>query len=193
MPTMRRGVCTRRRRPARAPGCFGQSAAFFRDIVTGQIGGDAQKVRRRSRPAAAFRHESPDTNCYWVHLDEAFDRGFAVCIVGVRKGAGRPQRCSASRGPQGEVCHARQALETDEHQAMSASHTPLRQAGHQGCGVARSRSRQSSLSERRCCSPIGDNVSKIARSAKSDRPMISSMPFTSSGRAALNSTSSSSV
>ena len=29
MPSMRRGVCTRRSRPARAPGCFRQFAPFF--------------------------------------------------------------------------------------------------------------------------------------------------------------------
>jgi hypothetical protein len=63
--------------------------AFFRDIVTRKIGGDAQKVRRRSCPTAAFRDESPDANCHWVRLDDALDRGFAVCIIGVRKGASR--------------------------------------------------------------------------------------------------------
>ena len=37
-------------------------------------------------------------------------------------------------------------------------------------------SRQSSVSERRCSSPIGRKLRKIARSAKSGRPM-SSIPF----------------
>jgi hypothetical protein len=58
---------------------------------------------------------------------------------------------------------------------------------------ASSNSRQSSVSERRFSSPIGPKVRKIARSAKSDRPMTSSIPFKRTGRDALNSTSSSSV
>src|SRR5262249_1433981 len=55
--------------------------------------------------------------------------------------------------------------------------------------LASSNSRQSSVSERRRCSPIGPKVSKIARSAKWERPMISSIPFKRAGRAALNSSS----
>ena len=100
------------------------SPRFFRDIVTRKMGNDAQKVRRRSRPTAAFRHEYPDASCHWVRLDDALDRGFAVCIIGVRKGAGGPQRCSASSAPHGKVCHPRQAREKNTGQCLQAVRAP---------------------------------------------------------------------
>jgi hypothetical protein len=61
-------------------------------------------------------------------------------------------------------------------------------------GRASSNSRQSSASGRRSASAMGDNdkVTKIARSPRSGRLMISSMPFSRIGRAASNSSTSSS-
>ena len=63
-------------------GMFWPVRAFFRDIVTDQIGGDAQSgLRSEAAPAPlggfghSLRMQKPR-----VHLDEAFDRGFAVCI-----------------------------------------------------------------------------------------------------------------
>jgi hypothetical protein len=46
-----------------------------------------QKVRGSSHPIAAFRHEFPNANGHRIRLDDAFDCGFAVRIVGARKGA----------------------------------------------------------------------------------------------------------
>ena len=48
---------------------------------TGKGGGGTQKIRSRSRPAAAVGHKSPDANCHWVCLDDRLDCGFAVPMV----------------------------------------------------------------------------------------------------------------
>jgi hypothetical protein len=157
-----------RRRPTRIPG---------HAIVTRKIGGDAQKVRRRSRPTPAFRHESPNANCHGVRLDDALDRGFAVCIIDVRKGAGGHSAHRAKSAIRGRLGR-RTPGNACKPRAAASSRAPRMR------GRALSNSRHSSVSERRCCSPIGANVRKTPRSAKSARLMMSSMPFTSSGRAA---------
>src|SRR5262249_5465448 len=54
-------------------------------------------------------------------------------------------------------------------------------------GGATSNSRHSSLSGRRCPSPMGAKVRKIARSPRSGRRTTSSIPFKRIGRAASNS------
>jgi hypothetical protein len=133
MPSIRRNVCARRSRPASAPGIFWPARAFFPDIVTGKIVGSMEKVRGHSHPTAAFRHEFADANCYRVRLDDAFDCGFAVRIINVRKSACGPQHCSASHCPQGEVGHSRQARETNTRQGLQATHGRVKQ-GAQDAG-----------------------------------------------------------
>src|SRR5262249_45296273 len=103
-------------------GIFWPACAPFPDIVTCKIGDNTQKVRGGSRPTATLRHEFADANCYRVRLDNAFDCGFAGRIIGTRKGAPRPHCCSASRGPQGEVCHSRQAREANTGQGPQSMH-----------------------------------------------------------------------
>jgi hypothetical protein len=61
-------------------GMFWPARAFFRDIITDKIAGGTQKVRGRSRPTAAFRHEFADANCQRIRLDDAFDCCLAVRI-----------------------------------------------------------------------------------------------------------------
>ena len=56
-----------------------------------------------------------------------------------------------------------------------------------------SNSRNSSISGHRCAAPMGARVRKMARSPRSGRLTTSSIPFKRIGRAASNSTSSSSV
>ncbi len=108
-------------------GIFRPVRASFRDIVIGNIGRGTQKFGSGARPTAAIRHEFADANSHRVHLDNAFDCGFVVRIIGARKGARRPQRCFASRGPQGEVCHPRQAGETNSRQCLQATYCSIKQ------------------------------------------------------------------
>src|SRR5262245_44364225 len=80
--------CLRTTQPAgEGARIFGPACASFPDIVTCKIGEDTQKIRRGSHPAATLRHQFADANCHRVQLDNAFDCGFAVRIIGTRKGA----------------------------------------------------------------------------------------------------------
>jgi hypothetical protein len=69
--------------PARTPGFFGTPPL----LETSSTTKSTQKVRGSSHPIAAFRHEFPDANGHRIRLDDAFECGFAVRIVGARKGA----------------------------------------------------------------------------------------------------------
>jgi hypothetical protein len=71
--------------------------AFFRHIATRLV---AARRRSEAVPAQLPRSaKSPDASCHWVRLDDAFDRGLAVRIIGARKGARGPQRCFRKRWP----------------------------------------------------------------------------------------------
>jgi hypothetical protein len=70
--------------PARTPGFFGYPPLLLETSSTTRA---RRRVRGSSHPIAAFRHEFPDANGHRIRLDDAFDCGFAVRIVGARKGA----------------------------------------------------------------------------------------------------------
>jgi hypothetical protein len=63
---MRRGVCTRRSRPARAPGCFGQFAPFSRYRHRQDRWGRAEGPRPNQVRAGHQRPDRPDARPHCV-------------------------------------------------------------------------------------------------------------------------------
>jgi hypothetical protein len=77
------------------------------------IPADAKGSRSRSLAKAGLaRCAGPDGP---VEHDCTHAIGYGICFfrVGASESAGRPQRCFASRAPQGEIGHARQPVEVN--------------------------------------------------------------------------------
>jgi hypothetical protein len=121
MPSIRRNVCARRSRPARAPGFFGQPA-----LCSETTRARPAATRRRSEavPAQLLRSHA---NRHRVRLDDPLNCGSAVHVVGVCKGACGPQGWLGSSGPQSEIGHPRQARETNISQGAQASDRGVKQ------------------------------------------------------------------
>src|SRR5262249_2024104 len=73
-------------------------------------------------------HECTHASGYGIRLDDALDGGSAVYSIRRSKSAGRPERRFTGRGPEREVCHARQRLEANVTQGSQ----PLRHGIEQG-------------------------------------------------------------
>jgi hypothetical protein len=140
---------------------------------------NAEALTRSPRPHGPIDHTCTHASGYGICFDDAFDGRSAVCRVGAGERAGRPQRCFASGGPEREVCHARQRVEVNTTHRPQAMHHRV----EQGAQDAGPRDFELALSGRRCASPMGARVRKIARSPRSGRLTTSSIPFKRIGRA----------
>ena len=142
-----------------------------------------QKVGGGTSPTAAFEHKLLDAGCQWVSLDNPFDDGGIICFIG-----GHESGSGHSTDPQAVAHRAKSAIRGNvERLTLANPRSPHavasnRPARMRGCAIANSC--QSSPSDRRSYFPIGANVRKMLRSAKSGWLITSSMPLTSSGRAA---------
>jgi hypothetical protein len=110
IPSVRRNVCDRRSRPASARG-------FFVHDVPLETSARAYSAHKRKRsdalpsaPRSSVDHEGPYTHGYGIRLDDALNGGPAVCGLGARDGAGRPQSCFTRRGPERKIGHTRQPV-----------------------------------------------------------------------------------
>src|SRR5262245_6400762 len=88
-------------------GIFRPTGAAARDTITAAFDADPQKIGGGARPGGATAHELPQASGDRIRVDDALDRGLAVCGVGSSEGAGGPETCFARRGPEREVGHSR--------------------------------------------------------------------------------------
>src|SRR5262245_37868050 len=76
------------------------------------VGADLQKVRCASRPLRSVGHDLAHKGRHWIGVDDVLDRGAPVVRINGFEGA-RGSKCAlAGCGPECEVSHARQPLET---------------------------------------------------------------------------------
>src|SRR5258705_10940298 len=82
----------------------------------------------RSKKPAPYQpvdHDCTHASRYGICFDDALDGGSAVCRIGARKRASRPQGRFASRGPEGEIRHARPPVKVNATQGAQAMHRPV--------------------------------------------------------------------
>ena len=115
-----------------------------------------------------------------------------VKAISVIEGSGRPKCTFAGADPVSEVGHSRQSSTLHLRDPFQARHHRAQQAPRMS-GASCRNDAHSSRSVRRRVSLNGLKVRRIARSAKSARLIMSSMPLRRIGRTALSSISSVSV
>src|SRR5262245_35050647 len=108
IPSVRRKVWARRRRPASARIC---GPAGDQDTITGETDALTQQVGGAARPRAALGHDLAHAGRHRVCIDGIGDRSLAVYFVGPHEGPGRPECTLAGSGPEREVGHPGQPLE----------------------------------------------------------------------------------
>ena len=189
MPILRRKVAARRKPARQRPRAIGPGLRLG-DALARHFGKGAQKLRGGSRPLRPRGHHGAHGGGDRIGVDHAFHRLVAVAAIGRPEGARRPERGFAGRRPQARsppcaaACRAWCA-------AIRPGPSPPRRAARRGCAGARPRTPPTiPASGRRRSSGIGSSVRNTARSARSGRVTISSIPFRITGRAASNSTSS---
>ncbi len=189
MPILRRKVAARRSRPASARGLSGQ---VF-DLATRSPAISARAPRSSEAvPVHSVRvgHHGAHGGGDRIGVDHAFHRLVAIAAIGRPERARGPERGFAGRRPQARsppcaaACRAWCA-------ATRPGPSPPHRAARRGCAGVRPRTPPTiPASGRRRSSGIGSSVRNTARSARSGRVTMSSIPFRITGRAASNSTSS---
>jgi hypothetical protein len=181
MPRARNEVYDRRKRPASARGVRGRSGRRIKVSWRCKFLGGQQEVGGGSGPFIPVDHDVARAGAHRI-LDNAFNDGSAIGSIGARDRAGGC--CFAGGCPEREIWRARKgrARTTERRVSPCAS---MSSKAPKIPGRARSNSAQSPDSGRRCASPIGGRVKMIARSARSGRPITSSMPLKSRGARCL--------
>jgi hypothetical protein len=151
------------------------------------VGADLQKVGCASRPLRSVGHDLAHKGRHRIGVDDVLDRVAPVDGISGFEGTRGPKCALAGCGAKSAMRGNRWGRTCGKtcNPCAAASRSAPRMRGR-----ASSNSRQSVFSGRRCLSDIAASVSRIARSARSARVMISSIPLRMTGRAAANRISS---
>jgi hypothetical protein len=108
MPSARRNVCARRKRPASARGFLGQPALSRESSQL--LAAPTRKRSAAAYPRTAVGHDFPHTSGDRVAIDNVLNRSPAVRLIGSTEGPRTPKGCFAGRGPARKISHPWQPI-----------------------------------------------------------------------------------